>query len=99
MQTGWNPNFSRPVLARIPVKVPTEEQVNRFYMFFYSMGRWFCLNRSDPDYRHIQPHKGEQENLPIRGEEENHRSKGVLRRTHRCLYALYEGMRYVRTLA
>lgn len=37
MQTGWNPNFSRPVLARIPVKVPTEEQVNRFYMLFYSM--------------------------------------------------------------
>ena len=37
MQTNWNPNFSRPVLARIPVKVPTEEQVNRFYMLFYSM--------------------------------------------------------------
>lgn len=37
MQTGWNPNFSRLVLARIPVKVPTEEQVNRFYMLFYSM--------------------------------------------------------------
>ena len=37
MQTNWNPNFSRPVLDRIPVKVPTEEQVNRFYMLFYSM--------------------------------------------------------------
>lgn len=37
MQTGWNPNFSRPVLCGIPVKVPTEEQVNRFYMLFYSM--------------------------------------------------------------
>ncbi len=37
MQTGWNPNFSRPVLARVPVKIPTEEQVNRFYMLFYSM--------------------------------------------------------------
>lgn len=37
MQTGWNPNFSRPVLYGIPVKAPTEEQVNRFYMLFYSM--------------------------------------------------------------
>ena len=37
MQTNWNPNLSRPVLSRIPVKVPTEEQVNRFYMLFYSM--------------------------------------------------------------
>ena len=37
MQTGWNPKFSRPVLDRIPVKVPTEEKVNRFYMLFYSM--------------------------------------------------------------
>lgn len=37
MQTGWNPNFSKPVLYGIPVKVPTNEQVNRFYMLFYSM--------------------------------------------------------------
>ena len=25
------------MLAKIPFKVPTEEQVNRFYMLFYSM--------------------------------------------------------------
>ena len=37
MNTGWNPNFYRTVLYRIPVKLPTEEQVNRFYMLFYSM--------------------------------------------------------------
>lgn len=67
MQTGWNPNFSRPVLARIPVKVPTEEQVNRFYMLFYSMVGGFASIVQNTNHRHIQPHQGEQENLPLRG--------------------------------
>lgn len=33
----WNPSKGRPVLCGMPLYVPSEEQVNKFYMLFYTM--------------------------------------------------------------
>ena len=37
MQTNWNPKTSRPVLNGVPLYHPTQEQVSKFYMLFYTM--------------------------------------------------------------
>lgn len=98
MQTGWNPNFSRPVLYGIPVKAPTEEQVNRFYMLFYSMIGGFASmvqTQITDTYNLIKENK---KIFRFEAKKKNNRGKGLLRRPHRCLYALYEGMRYVSAL-
>lgn len=33
----WKPNRSKPLIAGIPLKRPSQEQVNKAYMLFYSM--------------------------------------------------------------
>lgn len=33
----WNPNKGRPVLSGMPLAVPSEDSINRFYMLFYTM--------------------------------------------------------------
>lgn len=33
----WKPKRSKPLIAGIPLKRPSQEQVNKAYMLFYSM--------------------------------------------------------------